>query len=930
MAVITFARVFWVLRKGRFAVALFWIAATAACVYPAMAFGKATKDSFLAPDGTDAADARHALDKAFPSSSDSNTLPILVERTNGKPVLTEWTRKFVEELTTKIVPGSKPKAGKVQAVLSHYAGAEYMLLPNVTNDAGTMTLVAISYTKWDGEDDWAADVRDDVDDYVRSTPEGRSGEYVVELTGQALMNVDSSIATEKDLETMESISMPFALLVIVCVLQSLPLMILPIISVLFTLGISYGIMYLVATNSLDVPSVCLSVMMSVTTAMSFDYSLFILSRYREEIRRKRAELGEQPAEGPFYKPRMLSAEDNAECVAEALKNAGKIVATSGFVLLLCFISMIFFPLSFMQAFGLSAAVALATTVLINLTLSPALLLILRPLFSLDGFIPGINFVAIARIVRDRLRNRVGPHSSGTEVQDVTTTTDDDPKAKAARRFDLRRAHGHCVTLLPVAIVLIIAIIGIFAPVMVATLWIKTTSDLTDMQAAGADSVEAYKHLCSAFPPGIISPYKILITKKSDSSPDIWSKELFESSAGCLKKLEKVGGVENTTISSIMLVRGMAISYDMAMALTNNQSQYYNTTEGESYRMLAAFLVNPTHDATTVMLPTSFDPNYNISGFIDATRDVLKTCEAGSDFMYYLIGVGTTDTKDAVDTVLALFPTVIGATAGVIAVLLLIVYRTAFLPIRALLMMGMTIGFSFGLGTVVFVLGWFDDLSDTLKKTTAFNWFVPIASFDIIIGLALDYDIFLYERIREMRMHGKTTPEAVAGGVQMTGYIIMCAGVIMALAFGGMMSSSNNSVMQIGFMLTVAVLFDTFIICSMFAPSVFRLTGEINWFPKKLALSKSARNPEGESHQEQSNGNTSSNIALKDVALEKGNCNDCKEEAPEVMAVVSIEEKAKEEDDGASAASAASAVPSTQTVENALVKPPSPNASSPSM
>lgn len=106
------------------------------------------------------------------------------------------------------------------------------------------------------------------------------------------------------------------------------------------------------------------------------------------------------------------------------------------------------------------------------------------------------------------------------------------------------------------------------------------------------------------------------------------------------------------------------------------------------------------------------------------------------------------------------------------------------------------------------------------------------AFSILIGLGLDYDLFLSLRIREFRREGFTTTAAIRKGVYHTGSIITGAGVIMGIAFFGLMLSSTMCLLEFGFMLCFAVILDTFIIRTVFMPAIMHLLGEVNWWPSK--------------------------------------------------------------------------------------------------
>jgi uncharacterized membrane protein YdfJ with MMPL/SSD domain len=128
---------------------------------------------------------------------------------------------------------------------------------------------------------------------------------------------------------------------------------------------------------------------------------------------------------------------------------------------------------------------------------------------------------------------------------------------------------------------------------------------------------------------------------------------------------------------------------------------------------------------------------------------------------------------------------------------------------------------YGLGVLVFEQGllfW--------KKVEALYWLAPVMSFSILVGLGLDYDVFLFSRVVEYRRMGYTDRASILKGVYKTGGIITAAGIIMAIAFTGPTMSNQLVLNEFGFMLCVAVLVDTFVVRYVF--SVHLLSSTISY------------------------------------------------------------------------------------------------------
>jgi hypothetical protein len=102
-----------------------------------------------------------------------------------------------------------------------------------------------------------------------------------------------------------------------------------------------------------------------------------------------------------------------------------------------------------------------------------------------------------------------------------------------------------------------------------------------------------------------------------------------------------------------------------------------------------------------------------------------------------------------------------------------------------------------------------------------------------VGVGLDYDIFLLTRVLEYRRAGLDEADSVVAGLSQTGHIITAAGVIMGIAFSGLLLSTETVLNQLAFLLVFAVLVDTFVVRSMLVPAIMSALGKLNWWPQKF-------------------------------------------------------------------------------------------------
>lgn len=201
-------------------------------------------------------------------------------------------------------------------------------------------------------------------------------------------------------------------------------------------------------------------------------------------------------------------------------------------------------------------------------------------------------------------------------------------------------------------------------------------------------------------------------------------------------------------------------------------------------------------------------------------------------LYLALGAGVT--YDAVNEVYESFYLIITVTLSVVFVLMGVAFQSLVAPLRSVLTLCLTLSFCFGFMVLVYQHGALSFLNiRAVSNIHATCWLPPVMCFSIIVGLGLDYDVFLISRIYEYRLNGYTDRAAALKGIYKTGYIITAAGVIMAVAFGGLMISDEIILNQAAFLLIVAVLLDTFVVRTLAVPAMLGLTDSWSWWPADM-------------------------------------------------------------------------------------------------
>jgi RND superfamily putative drug exporter len=155
----------------------------------------------------------------------------------------------------------------------------------------------------------------------------------------------------------------------------------------------------------------------------------------------------------------------------------------------------------------------------------------------------------------------------------------------------------------------------------------------------------------------------------------------------------------------------------------------------------------------------------------------------------------------------------------IFIVLMVVLGSVLLPAFAVITIAMSISWAFALTYLVF---------GTLLSLPVL-WLIPLILFVMLMGIGIDYNIFILTRIREEIHKGKETKEAVVDAVDWTGGIITALALIMAGAFGAMMLSSNAMLQEFGFALTVAILLDAMIVRTYIVPAGLAVMGKKAWW-----------------------------------------------------------------------------------------------------
>ena len=228
-------------------------------------------------------------------------------------------------------------------------------------------------------------------------------------------------------------------------------------------------------------------------------------------------------------------------------------------------------------------------------------------------------------------------------------------------------------------------------------------------------------------------------------------------------------------------------------------------------------------ATALVFPDSAPQDEATSDLVDELRGETLPALAERTGVTYLVGGSTAAAEDFADSVSDRLPLFISVVIGLSALLLMAVFRSVWIPVKAAILNVLSIGASLGVVTMVFGEGMFGVPPGPVEA------FVPVMIFAIVFGLSMDYEVFLVSRMHEEWRRSGNPVRAVREGLAATGGVITAAAAIMIVVFGAFVLSPDRMLQQFGLGLAVAVFLDAVVIRCLMVPAVMRLLGTSAWW-----------------------------------------------------------------------------------------------------
>ncbi|GGN10559.1 membrane protein [Streptomyces fuscichromogenes] len=470
-----------------------------------------------------------------------------------------------------------------------------------------------------------------------------------------------------------------------------------------------------------------------------------------------------------------------EAAGLAVGTAGSAVVFAGLTVVIALAGLAVVGIPMLTKMGLTAAGAVVVAVLIALTAVPALL----------GFWPNAVLAGAARRgegghrrFRFRFRFRLRSEKPTTQHGNGNGAGDGAGNDPHDGRDNLGTRWARLVLRRPVP-VLLLAVLGLGAlAVPMTQLQLGMPGD--EAKSTSTTERRAYDDLAEGFGPGFNGPLTIVVDAKGAGDA--------KAAVGTIS--ERIAGT--TGVVSV--------------------SQAHFNKAGDTAVFTATPSTSPTDDRTKTL--------------VKAIRGERPAVESAAGASYEVTGTTALNIDVAQKVQSALVPYLV-TVVGLAVVLLLVVFRSLLVPLKAALGFLLSVLAALGAVVLVFQQGHAAGLFG-VAQTGPIMSLMPIFLVGIIFGLAMDYEVFLVSRMREAYVHGEPAKEAVVSGFRHSARVVVAAALIMIAVFAGFIGESESMIKMIGFGMATAVLLDAFVVRMAIVPAVLALLGDRAWrLPKWL-------------------------------------------------------------------------------------------------
>jgi RND superfamily putative drug exporter len=591
--------------------------------------------------------------------------------------------------------------------------------------------------------------------------------------GGPVFYADIQSVSEADLRRAEVIAFPFAIVALLLVFRSVVAAALPAAVGGCSVIVSLALLYLIASH-MPVSIFALNITTLFGLGLGVDYSLFMVSRFREEL---------------------AGGRTVGEGIGRTMATAGRAVFFSGLAVSIGLLGLTLFPLNMLRSVGLGGMLTVALSILAAVTLLPALL-------ALTG--ERINALPVQLPSRSRVQRQ---------------------GSLSAERQGFWHALALAVMRHPIAV--LVPVLAFLLLLGVPFLSVRLAAPDASILPSSVKSRAAYDLLTQRFDASTTSP--IVLAVQTPTSP--LDATTLTSLDTYVRSLEADPRVQRVTSIVSLDPRLSLAQYEL---LYGDPSAIADPYIAQSVAALACpqiVVVPPASGAAPTCPHITMIQVFSKYGMLDPHSEALveairSTPPPGG--LRTLVDGGTAGVIDYVNSLYGAFPAALAVVAAITFLVLMLLFRSLVLPLKAILMNVLSILASYGALVFIFQEG---HLSRLLNFTPL--GFVeassPILMFCALFGLSMDYEVFLLSRIREAYEQSGDNMASVALGLERSGKIITSAAAIVILVSLAFASADMVIVKALGVGMALAVSLDATLVRGLLVPATMRLLGNVNWW-----------------------------------------------------------------------------------------------------
>ena len=600
------------------------------------------------------------------------------------------------------------------------------------------------------------------------------------------------VFAEFEAPTSEVLGLAFAIVILIFAFGSVLAMGLPIGTAFGGIGVGVLVVTL-ASNLFTIPDVATTLGVMIGLGVGIDYALFIVTRYREARRR---------------------GESCEAATAESIDTAGRAVLFAGTTVVISLLGMLIMSVSFMNGLAIGASITVLFTMLASVTLLPALL----------GFVGD-------RVEVTRWRGIV---AAGLVAVSLVG-------------YGLKQSA--LLVAAPLAALVLIA--GSFVPALRRPLAARRVKPMNETSAYRWSRVVQRRPwvsvivgtgalLALALP---VLDLRLGFADEGNYPADTTTKRAYDLLA------EGFGPGFNGPLTLVA-----AIDTPEQLAAAQSVSQALASTPGVAFASPA--VPNDAASPSAVLwtlYPTSAPQSEEAANLVSSLRDTVLPQAVGDSSLAVKVTGSVAVNVDFSGYLADRLPTFFAVVLALSFVLLMAVFRSLLVPLKAVIMNLLSIGSAYGAVVAVFQWGWGSSLVGLGGSAPIDPW-LPVMMFAIVFGLSMDYEVFLLSRVKEEYDRTGDNELAVADGLANTARVITAAAAIMVFVFGSFVLEPDRSIKMFGFGLAVAVFLDATIVRMLLVPATMELLGDRNWWlPRWLERLLPKIDVEGSSHAEGKDG-----------------------------------------------------------------------------